>query len=236
MFLIVDDSFSLSSQNATDAEKLARADVWARVLFGIIPEHRLQDAFDLAFQKHDSSFPVNAYDIKLAWEQIETAECAKAKIELEAEKLSNPVKFCENKANHLNADGEILKMNPFDTTQDVVVPCWSCRRKAYDDVWERFLDSNGRKDLPPLEIVETLANLVKPILEVEEISMEEINTLEAEHNGLVSQIAKDAAKDLLIVWDEGANCFVRANYRARTFSAEVVRKAIEDYRRILGGK
>lgn len=70
MLLIVSDSFEASSQNPTMAEKASRTETWTRLLFGLIPEHELQTAFDQAFRAHASTFPVNAYEIKQSYEQI----------------------------------------------------------------------------------------------------------------------------------------------------------------------
>lgn len=73
MLVIVSDSFSAAGQIPTLAEKMDRAEVWARLLSGIVPEERLQECFDRAFRQHKSSFPVNAYDLKAAWEEMHRA-------------------------------------------------------------------------------------------------------------------------------------------------------------------
>lgn len=53
----------------TDAELLIRARDWSEVLWQIIPEERLADAFNRAAKDHSGSFPISAYDIKNAfWE------------------------------------------------------------------------------------------------------------------------------------------------------------------------
>ena len=70
MTLVVHDSFAASAQNPTLAETLKRTDVWSRLLFPIIPEDKLQQCFDIAFNTHDSTFPVSAYDLKAAWDTI----------------------------------------------------------------------------------------------------------------------------------------------------------------------
>jgi len=72
MCLIVADSFNPSAQNPTDAEKVHRAETWARVLYGIIPERHLAECFDRAFQNHKGNFPVSAYDLKTAWSEIKS--------------------------------------------------------------------------------------------------------------------------------------------------------------------
>ena len=77
MRLIVNDSFEASSQNAPMEAKEQRAKVWTELLFEIIPTLRLRDAFERAFSEHESTFPVNAYDIKAAWERIKADDLVK---------------------------------------------------------------------------------------------------------------------------------------------------------------
>ena len=223
MFLIVDDSFSLSSQNATDAEKLARAEVWARVLFGVIPENRLQDAFDRAFQLHDSSFPVNAYEIKLAWEKIKTEE--------REAKIKTQIAECPGAKYHTNEGKSSLVrlMNPH-TQLDEFYPCPKCRMEDFEKKKKTDIALYG--EIKPMIILEKMVEAEKPKVAAETFSLKEIAALEIEHNSLVEKIAGEGAKDLLIVWDSGAECFARKTYRARTFSVSVVRKMIEDYEKL----
>jgi hypothetical protein len=56
----------VSDGNATG--EVISAEVWTRLLFGIIPEHELQLAFKIAFANHSSPYPINAYDLKNAWD------------------------------------------------------------------------------------------------------------------------------------------------------------------------
>lgn len=70
MALIVRDSFTAAGQNLPLAEVLVKAKVWSELLCRIVPESRLQECFDLAFRRHESSYPVNAYDLKRAWEEL----------------------------------------------------------------------------------------------------------------------------------------------------------------------
>lgn len=74
--LLVNQSYHLSSHNPTLAEKIERAEVWAEVLSGIIPESDLQECFERAFKDHESGFVVNAYDLKAAWDGIEADRAA----------------------------------------------------------------------------------------------------------------------------------------------------------------
>lgn len=52
------------------AEKAECAEIWSRLLFPVIPEDRLQECFDIAFRNHTSPYPVNAYDLKAAWNTL----------------------------------------------------------------------------------------------------------------------------------------------------------------------
>lgn len=70
MMLMVHDSFTASAQTPTLAEKMERAEVWGCLLFGLVPEHRLQECFDTAFREHQTAFPLTAYDLKAAWDNI----------------------------------------------------------------------------------------------------------------------------------------------------------------------
>lgn len=135
MYLVVVDSFNCSSTRATDAEKLSTAKTWSRILIDIIPEWRLQDAFDLAFKNHASSFPVNAYDLKLAWAELEALDVEQAARIQTEEKTLNRVNYCPEKFNH-RSDSEA-------TVEYMVageyrrLPCVHCRNEAY---WQRVKD------------------------------------------------------------------------------------------------
>lgn len=85
LYLIVADSFNLSSQMPTDNEKAARTEAWARALMGEIPEDELQSAFDWAFKNHTSNFPISAYDLKTAYQEI--VENDKAVVEAERKRF-----------------------------------------------------------------------------------------------------------------------------------------------------
>lgn len=146
MFPIVEDSFQLSSQNATLEEIAARTKTWARALFGVIPEFRLQDAFDAAFQVHDSTFPVSAYEIKLEWQKIEIRERAETqarRIEFEKE---NPKLACPDRARHKNDDGDVEICSPVNWNEEILLPCKTCQPKAYEAERARFIAKSGQPE------------------------------------------------------------------------------------------
>lgn len=132
VLLVVIDSFEASSQNATIEEQMQRANVWTDLLVDIVPENRLQDAFTRAFRTHTSPFPINAYDLKAAWEEIDKEEKRHQESETNRRRAENPVAFCEAEWNHLNAEGDIeIYLGVPPNGRDVVVPCDRCRSAAF---------------------------------------------------------------------------------------------------------
>lgn len=129
--LIVHDAFELSSQNATLEEEMTRAKVWSDTLFGVVPANKLRAAFDHAFRTHDSTFPINAYEIKAAWENLSVMEAELRRVRYVKDAAINPVKYCESKHDHLDEDGnvELLLGGPGGKT--VTVPCADCRTNAH---------------------------------------------------------------------------------------------------------
>jgi hypothetical protein len=147
MLLVIDDALHASMNfTVTKAEKGKIADVWMRILSEIIPEERLQDCFDHAFAVHKSNFPVNAYDLKNAWEKICEAEAAeKLKAEIR-EREANPVLLCPNIKLHFEgefngekikkSDGLLLIALGFNEPE-LPMPCDKCRPAANAQFLER---------------------------------------------------------------------------------------------------
>lgn len=175
VLLIVHDSFEASSQNATFEEEMTRAKVWSDLLFEIVPENRLNDAFRRAFRDHDSSFPVNAYEIKAAWEAIEREEATSA---AEAEKKhvsENAIEYCPNKRNHvLDADtgedhGMVEYADPDDRSKGVLRPCFDCRKSAFEASVARHIQAkqdSAPRDTSrskPEEMSAAIRRIVKPV-------------------------------------------------------------------------
>lgn len=175
MLLVVDDALHASMNfTVTKAEKGKIADVWMRILSEIIPEERLQDCFDHAFAVHKSNFPVNAYDLKNAWEKICEAEAAeKLKAEIR-EREVNPILICEKVESHFEgefngekftkADGSLVIALGFNEPEQVM-PCEKCRPAAYAQFLER------RKTKPiAAEIVDKILN--PPRSEIQKLDAE----------------------------------------------------------------
>lgn len=224
--------YSLMNKSKNNAEMHEDSIFWRDFLFGIVPVERLSQSLRHAIKKQTGSFAPNFFDVKNAWLEIAAKEHEAAK---EQELKNNPAAACPGAKYHVGFDvfAQIILMNPH-TQLDELYPCPKCRILDFENKKKTDIALYG--EIKPMIILEKMVEAHAPKVEVEIIPLEEIAALELEHNSIVRQIAGDAANGLLIVWDEGANCFARANYRSRTFSAEIVRKAIEDYRRILEKK
>lgn len=167
MLLIVDDSFELSSQKPTTAEKLARTETWSRVLFGIVPETRLRDAFDRAFRDHNSPFPVNAYEIKTAWEVIQAEELDFALKSKETD-ISNRIDNCKYLSQHIQTEGKedegfVEYVDWLNLSRFIIMPCATCRPQAYEAARVRHIQKNGGgvdDPVKPLELVQHFADHV----------------------------------------------------------------------------
>lgn len=107
------------------------------MLSGIIPAHRLRDSFDRAFLDHNSSFPVNAYDLKASWAKIQAEEATLREEEIAADKAANPIKYCTEPDRHVDADGNVDVLLGGLGGTEVIVPCPICRPQAHQ---QRMLD------------------------------------------------------------------------------------------------
>lgn len=71
MVKIVSKAISLANApSLTDAELLIRAKDWAEELALLVPENRLLETFRRAVADHQSTFPINFYDLKTAYDKI----------------------------------------------------------------------------------------------------------------------------------------------------------------------
>lgn len=231
------DSFAASSQSPTLAEKASRADVWTRLLFGVVPEERLQDAFDRAFRQAKSNFPVNAYDLKLAWEQIEKEEQAEREklAREEAARPENRVRNCKNRSSHVSSEGEIYQVSPVNFNEEIKLPCPACRPKAYEDVRARFIRENIQI-APPLALVADYAEekkLIPP--DVPDFPLSEAEELRDRYNTLVCEITTDdaARNQMCVIWDEGGQVFTHRNGSIKLYTPGELRKLCEKYEAIV---
>lgn len=120
----------------TEPELLVRARDWSEALYGIVPMEALNASMKRAFETHNSTFPLNAYDIKIAYTYLKTHS-----MELdEARPLTTDerVERCPNKANHLpDRFGEIEYYVPGKI--DAIVPCGACRVEEFHAEKARLL-------------------------------------------------------------------------------------------------
>lgn len=218
-----------------DSEMHEDSIIYTDFLYEKVPVEKLKTAFDFANEKRSSSFAPNGFDIKNAYAEIERLERETERARRARELKENPVLNCEKKQFHINADGEALRINPFNTAEDVTVPCWYCRSEAHDAAWTRFVEKNGGNEPKPLEIVKAFAEPKPPPVEEIRLSDDEILALQTEHNSVVCQIVEEenARKNLMLIYDAGANVFKLPHRADLTYSAEVVKKKIENYRRLL---
>lgn len=109
---------------------MQRANVWTDLLRDVVPEDRLQDAFRVAFQTHDSTFPINAYEVKLAWEALDRSEREEKARAYDIARRENPVKYCLSAYKHINGDGDVEIVLGGPNGKTVVIPCPDCRTAA----------------------------------------------------------------------------------------------------------
>lgn len=111
-------------------------DVWTDELFKIIPEQRLDSSFDLAKANHDSSFPINAFDLLKAYKIIQSEEVRRMRdrhfakeAEIAAAYNSPHFQPCE----HCFGSGfqlQVRRIEGIDTRG--AIRCYGC------DYWERY--------------------------------------------------------------------------------------------------
>ena len=148
MLPVVDDALRLANRSVL-AEKAATAETWARVLYGKVPEFRLPDAFDRAFEKKISEaatsgqkpFPVDAYDLAVAWKEIEAEEKARIATREQEERESSRVVHCRNRANH-DPEDLVAYPDPFDYPRDIWLPCSDCRFEAFQQALSRYKEKH----------------------------------------------------------------------------------------------
>lgn len=189
--LIVDDSFELSSQNATAIAKATRTDVWTRVLFGVIPERRLQESFDRAFRDHTTSFAINAYDIKAAWERIAVEEARLLDEATAADREANPVKYCTETGRHVDDAGNTDVLLGGPGGREVIVPCPICRPQAHQqrmaDLRQQFgIPEAKESDIVPPEVRQKVVSLM-----TEAVRMRSAPDVRTDAVAIVDRLASD---------------------------------------------
>jgi hypothetical protein len=131
MMKIISKAISLANAPMlTEPELLVRARDWSDALHGIVPMDALNASVKRAFQDHKSTFPLNAYDLKMAYANLKAEELLvfNTKVLTTDERVAR----CPNKLNHIpDRFGEIEIYLP-DKDAEAVVPCGACRTEEFD--------------------------------------------------------------------------------------------------------
>jgi hypothetical protein len=138
MARIISKAISLANAPMlTEPELLVRARDWSEALHGIVPMEALNAAMSRAFENHNSTFPVNAYDLKIAYGEL-MLESAMID-ETRTLTTDDRVDRCLNKYRHLpDRFGEIEIYLPAQD-KEVVLPCGYCRTEDYNEAKARLL-------------------------------------------------------------------------------------------------
>ena len=134
-------SKAISLANApmlTEPELLVRARDWADELHGIVPMEALNASMKRAFQDHKSTFPLNAYDLKMAY----AANKLDATMVDESRTLSTDEKVekCTNKENHVEGTFGMIELF-VPNKIDGLVPCGRCRPEEYAEARVQLIAS-----------------------------------------------------------------------------------------------
>jgi hypothetical protein len=105
--------------------------VWHESLSEIIPLEKLSGAFKRAMATHQSSFPVNAFDILKNFHELEAEEKDAARKESEKPTTENRVKNCIFYKEHKD-DALRPELIGGIEGEEVLLPCPVCRPSQYD--------------------------------------------------------------------------------------------------------
>jgi hypothetical protein len=125
-----------------------RAKNWMDVLEGVVPLGELDAAYRQAFKKHASNFPINAFDIKNAYNE--------SVVEREAQKI---VYDYTPNCPHNHRDPKTATMqqvNPWNFDEDITMPCGFCRPNDYEQAKRDFINTSG--EIKPLDILNNIVN------------------------------------------------------------------------------
>lgn len=232
---IVKRVFILSNRQIINAELIEASQIWTDTLFEIVPGERLVASFNRAVRNNKSSFAPNAFDLINAWREVEAEETAR-RAEIEKERAEkNPVLRCPQKMSHVSSEGKIYINLHGDA--DVLAPCPFCRTEDFENWKKTEIALYGQ----PKTV--TLPEISKSVYEPafqnspyqeEIISDEEARALTTEHNHLLGALYDEqAVADLLVIFDEGGNCFRHPKRFIPQYTAKDMRERIERYKQIL---
>jgi hypothetical protein len=136
---------------ATEIDEMAKT--WAEVLIAIIPIDDLVETYKQAVADHQSSFPINVFDLKAAHKKVcESREQNRLR-------LVQTVQACSRYPNHDKTTATVRLASPVDVFGDEIdLPCPYCRQEAYNEARTAFLREAKAKEQTPME---TLTNLLE---------------------------------------------------------------------------
>jgi hypothetical protein len=217
-----------------------RAMDWQDELEQEIPLERIPDVLRRARRNHKGTYAINLYEMSHAWDEIRAEETVEKAKNVEQAKTENPVLFCANRKEHINDWGEVKIVNFFDTSEEIIVPCKTCRQKAYDAWRERFVAQNKDREVLSAAAFNNLKSGVNPVVSRSEtVSLEpkEIAGLCDEHNRLVREITEsEFYADFEIIFDDKMKIFRHVDRTDLTYTDADIRQKINDYQQILAEK
>ncbi len=245
VLLIVKKTISLANQPPLSGADLGdRTADWMEELEPEVPMEFLPECFKVAKNNHASTFPINCHEIISAWRDTIKPRMENEKLDIQRKaEADNPVLRCIQKHRHINDEGETV-IDLFESGTDDIAPCYFCRATDYEN-WKKTqiaLYGQVKDFIRPSEQSkkgDAMTNVFEMFRKQPEeiLSLEEIAELQSEHNALVCQIVDDpkTQKDLIIIFDEGANCFKHPESAYQTYRAKDIRRKIESYKKIVSG-
>lgn len=210
------------------------ADDWQFILEDVIPVDDLPETYKLTAQTHPNAYLITAFDMLTGFEKLKTKRLEFAAEELAAKKKGNRIDYCPEKSRHTNADGDVEICNPVNWNESVVLPCRTCQPAAYETERAMFIQKSGKVEQTIEMAMEKAETNILEFKQPEEpkLTIEEIATLEVEHNNLVRKFVsdEDTIRRLVIRYDEAAQCFRSPDFHAVTYSFSSVKRRIEDYK------
>lgn len=123
-----------------------RGEVWAEMMSMVIPLEDLEESFLIAQSVHESTFPINAHDIKNGYDALAARRNREMLAEREAERKTRCSFY-----RHDRATGMMAVANPFNIKEDITLPCAYCRPTEYAQARKEFINASG--EINPLDIL-----------------------------------------------------------------------------------
>lgn len=124
----------------SEVDLAERARDWQDALETEIPLSRLTDAVERARKNHTSAFPINLYEISMAFQELEAEVTARAFERHASDRVIRRVENCPLVKKHLDEFGRILVVNPFNFSEEITLPCRECRPRAFREQRQKFIE------------------------------------------------------------------------------------------------